>query len=55
MRDETRRQQVLDRPSLTRRFRVIGPLVNTPEFYRAFDVKDTDRMWVAPDQRTRIW
>ena len=44
-----------DRPALARPFRVNGPLVNIPEFYRAFDVKDTDRMWVAPDQRTRIW
>ena len=55
MRDETRRQQVLTDPHSPDRFRVNGPLVNTEEFYRAFGVKETDRMWVAPEQRTRIW
>ena len=55
MRDETRRQQVLTDTHSPDRFRLIGPLVNTPEFYRAFEVTERDRMWVAPDQRTRIW
>lgn len=55
MRDETRRQQVLTDPHSPERFRVRGPLVNVPEFYRAFDVKEGDGMWVAPEKRTRIW
>jgi len=31
------------------------PLVNQPGFYSAFDVKETDQMYVAPDRRIIIW
>jgi predicted metalloendopeptidase len=55
MRDETRRQQVLTDPHSPEQFRVRGPLVNVAGFYRAFEVKEGDGMWVAPDKRTRIW
>lgn len=36
-------------------FRANGPLTNMPEFYQAFDVKDGDKMYVAPDKRIRVW
>lgn len=35
--------------------RANGPLVNMDAWYRAFDVKPGDRMYVAPEKRIRIW
>ena len=32
-----------------------GPLTNMEAFYKAFDVKFGDKMYKAPEQRTRIW
>ncbi|MDE1148174.1 MAG: M13 family metallopeptidase [Azospirillaceae bacterium] len=36
-------------------FRVKGTLMNLDAFYRAFDVNPGDAMYLAPEQRTRIW
>jgi len=36
-------------------WRVNGPLVNVPEFYGAFGVREGDPMWRPPDERVRIW
>jgi predicted metalloendopeptidase len=35
--------------------RVMGTVVNQPGFYEAFDVKDGDKMYVAPDKRVLMW
>ncbi len=35
--------------------RVMGTVVNQPGFFKAFDVKPGDKMWVAPDKRVIIW
>jgi len=35
--------------------RVLGTVVNQPGFYGAFDVKEGDKMFVAPDKRVIIW
>lgn len=32
-----------------------APLVNQEGFYKAFDVKEGDKMYVAPEQRVTIW
>jgi putative endopeptidase len=32
-----------------------GPLTNMDAFYKAFDVKFGDKMYKAPEQRTKIW
>jgi predicted metalloendopeptidase len=37
------------------KYRVVGTVANQPAFYSAFDIKEGDRMWVAPDQRITIW
>jgi len=37
------------------RFRVLGPLQNLPEFYAAFDVKEGQAMYLAPEKRAKIW
>ena len=36
-------------------YRAIGPHVNMPEFYQAFDIKPTDKMYRAPELRAKIW
>ena len=35
--------------------RANGPLTNIDAFYNAFDVKPGDKMYKAPEKRTRIW
>lgn len=37
------------------RFRAVGPLVNFQPFYDAFDIKEGDAMWRAPELRAKIW
>jgi putative endopeptidase len=36
-------------------YRSNGPLTNIDAFYKAFDVKPGDKMYKAPEQRTKIW
>jgi len=54
-RDEALRQRLLTDPHSPGYFRANGPLVNNEAFYRAFGVKEGDKMYRAPDQRVRIW
>ncbi len=37
------------------KYRVIGTLSNMPEFYKAFDVKEGDKMWRPDSLIVRIW
>jgi putative endopeptidase len=32
-----------------------GPLPHVDAFYSAFDVKPTDKLFLAPEARVRIW
>jgi endothelin-converting enzyme/putative endopeptidase len=36
-------------------FRANGPLVNMPEFIKAFDIKAGDKMYLDRDKRVKIW
>ncbi|HEX8702414.1 MAG TPA: M13-type metalloendopeptidase [Myxococcaceae bacterium] len=36
-------------------FRTNGVVRNMPEFYRAFDVKPTDALWLEPEKRVKVW
>jgi putative endopeptidase len=36
-------------------YRVNGPLMNCDEFYKAFDVKPGDKMYIADSARIKIW
>ncbi len=47
--------QLKSDPHSPDQFRVLGTLVNQPDFYRVFDVKPGDKMYVAPDKRVIIW
>lgn len=37
------------------RYRVIGPLSNIPAFYKAFGVKEGDKMWRPDSLQVKIW
>ena len=36
-------------------YRINGPLRNLDEWYRAFEVKPGDKLYLPPEQRVRIW
>jgi len=36
-------------------YRAFGPLVNTDAFYKAFDVKQGDKLYKKPEDRIKIW
>jgi predicted metalloendopeptidase len=42
-------------PHSPSQFRCNGTLVNQPGFYSAFNVKETDKMYLPPAQRVSIW
>ena len=37
------------------RYRINGPLRNLDEWYRAFEVKEGDALYLPPAERVRIW
>jgi putative endopeptidase len=53
--DDYVKKQVVSDPHSPRQFRVIGPARNTDTWYDAFKVQPPDKMFVAPEQRVRIW
>ncbi len=53
--DEAQRNRVQTDPHSPPEFRVNGPLPNMPEFIAAFDVQETDGMYLPPEQRVKIW
>jgi len=54
-REAAARQQIATDPHSPSRFRVNGVVRNVPEFYEAFDVKPGDKLYLAPEQRVKIW
>lgn len=54
-REETLRSQVAADPHSPSKFRVNGVVRNIPEFYKAFNVKPTDSLYIAPEKRVKIW
>ena len=36
-------------------YRAYVPLTNVDEFYKAFDIKEGDKLFVKPDDRVKIW
>ena len=55
LRPETERMYVNTDPHSPSRFRVNGALVNFGPFFTAFGIKETDRMFVNPEKRAKIW
>ena len=54
-RDEALRNQIKTDPHSPGKVRATQPLVNIDAFYEAFDIKEGDPMYVAPEDRVRIW
>ena len=54
-RDDALRQQLVSNPHSPPHERVDGVVRNIDAWYAAFDVKPGDALYVAPDQRVRIW
>ncbi|GAA0382212.1 M13 family metallopeptidase [Brevundimonas terrae] len=48
-------QQVATDSHSAAEFRVIGPLRNVDDWYEAFGVKPTDKYYLAPEDRVRLW
>ena len=55
IREEALRSQIANDPHSPALFRVNGTLRNVPEFYEAFNVKPGDSLYLAPEQRVKIW
>jgi putative endopeptidase len=54
-RPEALRSQIASDPHSPAHFRVNGTVRNVPEFYSAFNVKPGDSLYIAPEQRVKIW
>ncbi len=54
-RDEALRNQVKTDPHSPGMVRATQPLINVDAFYEAFDIKEGDPMYLAPEDRVRIW
>lgn len=55
VRPEALREDAVSDQHSAARFRVLGVLPNVDGWYEAFDVKPGDRMYLAPEERVRIW
>ncbi|MEY2491649.1 MAG: putative endopeptidase, partial [Verrucomicrobiota bacterium] len=53
--DDYVRKQVVSDPHSPRQFRVIGPTRNIDAWYDAFKVQPSDKEYLAPESRARIW
>jgi len=54
-RPEATANQVKSNEHSPAKFRVIGPLSDMSEFYKAFGIKEGDAMWRAESVRVKIW
>ena len=55
IKDEALKNQVKTDPHSPGYYRAIGPLENVDAFYKAFNVKEGDKMYKAPTKRIIIW
>jgi len=54
-RDDALKQQIASDPHSPAYYRVNGAIRNQPGWYAAFDVKPGDKLYVAPEDRVKIW
>ncbi len=54
-REDALRNQVTTDPHSPGRYRTIAPLRNVDAWYEAFGVSPEDEMYIAPEDRARIW
>lgn len=55
MKNESLISQINTDPHSPAKYRVMGPLMHFEPFYKAFNVTAKNKMWVAPEQRIKIW
>ena len=53
--DDLVRQQIVSNPHAPVQYRVNGVVRNMDAWYDAFRVKESDALYLAPEQRVRIW
>jgi putative endopeptidase len=54
-RDEELRRRIATDPHAPSEYRANGAVRNVPEFYEAFDVQQGDALYLAPEDRVKIW
>jgi putative endopeptidase len=55
IRDEALKNQVKTDPHSPANYRGYVPLLNLDTFVKAFDIKEGDGMYIAPEKRVKIW
>ena len=55
LRDEALRAQILSNPHAPALNRVNGSVRNVDAWYAAFNVQPGDKLYLAPEQRVKIW
>ena len=55
IRDEALRNQIATDPHSPAIYRANGSVRNVPEWYRAFEVSDSNELYLAPEERVKIW
>ena len=53
--DDALRNQIKTDPHSPGMFRAVVPLQNIDTFYEAFNIKEGDAMYLAPEKRVKIW
>lgn len=54
-REEALRNQIDTDPHAPSIFRANGSVRNVPEFYEAFEIAETDKLYLPPEARVKIW
>ena len=54
-REESLREMIATDPHSPPQYRVNGVVRNIPEFYEAFEVAETDALYLPPEERVKIW
>jgi len=55
MRDDALKTRIKTDPHSPGMNRAVQPLLNVDSFYEAFSIKEGDKMYIAPEDRVRIW
>ncbi|MEJ2274879.1 MAG: M13-type metalloendopeptidase [Woeseiaceae bacterium] len=55
IRDEELRRRIATDPHSPAVYRTNGPVRNVPEWYEAFNVQESDALYLPPEQRVKIW
>jgi putative endopeptidase len=55
LRDEELRRRIATDPHSPAVYRTNGPVRNVPEWYEAFNVQESDALYLPPEKRVKIW